>query len=650
MIERRLGLAVALVSGSLTLASCGAAPVQRGDARPKRAETGGAAARDDRAQAPIPVPLATAPGGGMIVQKNVMVAMRDGVRLATDIYRPAGREQYPVVLMRTPYGSESPATAKQAQYYVEHGYAFAIQDCRGKYDSEGDWYGKRDEAQDGSDAITWLGTQPWSNGNVGMTGGSYLGMVQYLVADQANSYLKAMVPMVAPLTLGRDTADFDHLSVYGGREHTAMLAWMLLTDGRVNQADGQGDASGFLFRTARQHLPRVDYPRVFGREMTWWTFVSSHRYGFWEEYFLRASLGEWSKPIPSAATWWGGYQERYKKVRVPMLHISGWFDCCGEQLIKMFQLVRQHAAEPLARDNQQLVMGPWVHAIGQSKNGEVDFGPQALLDADSVSVRWFDRWLKGIDNGVDKEPPVRAFVMGENQWRAASDWPIPGTTFTKFYFHSKGDARLVRGGGSLSAGAPNDEPADHYVYDPGNPTPGRRNADTAEAVLGSSDMIYGSANLTPLEMRDDILVYTTEAVNEPVELTGPVAAMIYLTTSAPSTDLMVRLLDVHPDGKAYNVYLTYAGPYRTHWAKTMERGPGGEPIIKAEIQLPPTSILIRRGHRVRVEISSAAAPRIRGLNAEPGTEATATKWNVAEQHIYHDAARPSHVVLPVIPR
>src|SRR5437867_5547163 len=195
--------------------------------------------RADRAPAKegehVALKVPEAPGGGIIVEKNVMVPMRDGVRLATDIYRPAGDGKYPVVLIRTPYGSETPGFAKRGKYYVERGYALAVQDCRGKYDSEGDWNGKRDEAKDGSDAITWLGTRSWSNGKVGMTGGSYLGMVQYWVADQENPYLKALVPLVGPVTLGRDSTDFDHLTVYASRESFgSSLVWMLLTDGRVN--------------------------------------------------------------------------------------------------------------------------------------------------------------------------------------------------------------------------------------------------------------------------------------------------------------------------------------------------------------------------------------------------------------------------------
>lgn len=586
----------------------------------------------------LPAKVSGAMNGGIIVEKNVMVPMRDGVRLATDLYRPAGAGPYPVVLIRTPYGSETPEYAHQGQYYVDHGYVLAVQDCRGKYDSEGDWYGKRDEAKDGSDAITWLGTRPWSSGKVGMTGPSYMGMVQYLVADQDNPYLKALVPFVGPVTLGRDTTEFEHLTSYGSREtaSTFEIIWMVSTDGRVNQSDPTT-----TLIAARDHLPLADYPKIIGRPMQWWPFLANHRYGFWEEYYLRAALGEWSKPISDAA-WWGSYEQRYRKVRVPMLHISGWYDCCGEPPIKNFQLIRKLATEPLARDNQQLMMGPWFHGVGTAKVGELDYGPQALLDPDSVSIRWFDHWLKGEDNGVEKQPPVRVFVMGVNRWREAADWPIPGTVFTKFYLHSTGDARLAHGGGSLSTEPPASEPVDRYTYDPGSPTPAR--------ISDSADVAIGPANRSALEKRQDVLVYSSEVLKDPVEVTGPLSAVLYVATSAPSTDILVRLIDVHPNGSAYNVYQIYVtAPYRTHWAKEVEEGPGGSRIIKAEIGLPPTSISFQPGHRVRVEVSSAFAPVFRGLNVEPGTELNAAKWNVANQTIYHDQAHPSHILLPVIP-
>jgi putative CocE/NonD family hydrolase len=586
----------------------------------------------------------TAPGdssGGIIVEKNVMVSMRDGVRLATDVYRPAAPGQYPVVLMRTPYGSETKAFADKGKYYVDHGYAFVVQDVRGKYDSEGEWHGKRDEAQDGSDAITWAGTRSWSSGKVGMTGGSYLGMVQYWVADQENPHLGALTPFVGPATLGRDTSDFDHLTTYGGRESFGSnLVWMLFTDGRVNQSDGQGDLGNYTYQRARLHLPIADFPKVFGREMKWLPYVLNQRYGMWEEYYLRAAQGEWSKPI--SAAWWAGYKERYQKVKVPMLHISGWFDCCNEAPIKNFQQIRELATEPVAKNNQHLMLGPWYHGVGTRKVGELDFGPGALLNPDSITVRWLDRWLKGVDNGFDKEPPVKVFVMGANRWREATDWPIPGTRFTKYYLHSTGEARLAKGGGSLSVTEPEAEPADRYTYDPGNPTP--------EKLDSNRVWETGPANRVAIEQREDVLVYTTEALKQPVEVTGPLSAVLYVSTSAPSTDFLVRLIDVYPDGRAINVFGAFLNPYRTGWAREVEQGPEGLRIAKAEISLYPTGIEFQPGHRIRVEIASSAAPTVRGLNVEPGTEATATRWNVARQTIWHDKTHPSHILLPVIPR
>jgi len=632
-----------LVAGVLLAAGCSKAPAPaKVDESPAKA----AAEEPTEEAAPVAAVLKEAPGGGIIVQKNVMIPMRDGVRLATDIYRPAGGEKYPVVLVRTPYGNESPLYGDQALFYVKKGYAYAIQDCRGKYDSEGDWYGKRDEAQDGSDTITWLGTRSWSSGKVGMTGGSYLGMVQYLVADQENPYLKALVPMVAPTTLGRDTTDFDHLAVYSGREAISNITWMMSTDGRVNQNDGN---FSLTFERAWDYLPRSEYPKVFGKPMKWWSFMQTNRNGFWEEYYLRAAHGEWQKPFPELDSWWQNYEERYKKVNVPMLHISGWYDCCGEPPTKMFQLVRKYASDPVVKNNQQLVMGPWPHGVGKSKNGDVEFGPQAKMDPDEASVQWFDRWLKGQENGIDKRKPVRLFVMGENRWREADDWPVPGTQFTKYYFSSKGAAQLSKGGGQLSTEEPTGAPADRFTYDPADVRP----------LPGTA--LFGPVDLAANQKRDDVLVYTTPPLDKPVEVTGPLSAVVYVSSSAPSMDIMVRLFDVHPNGTAYSMYYVYADPFRTPWSKSVETAADGTRITKAEIALPPTSVLFQKGHRIRVEISSAyfvdggnigLAKRFgaHGLNVEPGTEATATKWNIAQQAVYHDKARASHIVLPVIPR
>jgi uncharacterized protein len=590
----------------------------------------------------IGVTLSGPPAAEMFIQKNVMVPMRDGTRLATDVYRPAGAEKYPVVLARTPYGSETAVYVNRAAYFVRHGYAFAVQDVRGRYDSEGEWYGRRDEAEDGSDTITWLGTQLWSNGKVGMTGASYGGIVQYLVMDRQNPYLKALAPQVAALTLGRDASDYDHLAVYGGRDdHPFNFFWMVGNDGRTIQSDSNSAA----YATAWNHLPRADLPKIFGRKMEWLPFVMTHRNGFSEELFMRAAHGEWAKPLDDAQ-WWtkSSYVARYSKVTVPILHISGWYDCCGEPMFKNFQFIRDFA-QPSARDNQQLLIGPWQHAWGRGKDQGFDFGPDATVDQDETVRTWFDRWLKDPPAIEQKRPAVRVFVMGANRWREASDWPIPGTRFSKFYLHSNGSALLTSGGGQLSTSVPGREQPDRYSYDPGDPTP------IPTAVM------TGPADMLPTENRSDVLVYTSEILKTPVEVTGPLTAVLYVSTSAPSTDFIVRLVDVHPDGRAFS--LTGAHPaFRTHWSKHVEQLADGSRVVKCEIQLYPTANLFKAGHRIRVEISSSfvidgsafGQPKygVRGLNVEPGSELTATRWNVAQQTVYHDKAHPSHIVLPLI--
>jgi putative CocE/NonD family hydrolase len=290
------------------------------------------------------------------------------------------------------------------------------------------------------------------------------------------------------------------------------------------------------------------------------------------------------------------------------------------------------------------MMGPWNHWIRLApKIGEFDFGPDSMIDVDEEALRWFDRWLKDIPNGVDEKPPVKVFVMGRNKWREASDWPLPETDFIPYYFHSEGKANSLNGDGLLSVEAPKNEPPDTFVSDPGNPTPSVTGLDNTDLVkTGPVDMSY-------IERRDDVLVYTTAELKKDMEVTGPLRAILYVSTSAPATDFFVRLMDVHPDGKSYPVFYTYANPYSTRGLEAVDMSPDNREILKCEIELPPTSNLFARGHRIRLEISSSAFPLFQNLNVDGGI-AEATDYNVANQTIYHDKNHPSHVILPIIPQ
>jgi putative CocE/NonD family hydrolase len=565
---------------------------------------------------------------------NVRVPMRDGVRLATDIYRPDGDGKYPVVLVRTPYGTETPRFSDRGRYFAERGYVFAAQDVRGKYDSEGDWFGSRDEAEDGWDTIEWLAAQPWSSGNIGMLGSSYLGLVQWQVAPLGNPHLKALIPLVAPVTLGRTEENWQKLAVYAtGSSALSELSWLTTTDGRVNQ-----NVAPYDWDSVFMHLPLNEIPGMLGRRIPFWDRILRTRTGLWEEWLRCSAAGKWIGELPPLED----HRVLYSRVQVPILQISGWYDGASEHHAYNYKQVRAHSTSNLARKNQWMVMGPWPHGVNRStKLGDLDFGPEAVIDLDGLYIRWFDRWLKGIDNGIDQEPPVRLFLMGANEWRETDQWPVPGTVTARFYLHSEGNANELDGDGELTLEPPGSEPADVYRYDPGDPTPAATGGDNTEMALD------GPVDLRRLEERDDVLVYTSPELARDLEVTGSLWATLYVSSSAPETDFIVRVLDVHPDGASYPVHYTYANPISTFNGNRVGETTDKTAVIELEFELPPTSNLFLKGHRIRVHITSAAFPLFRNLNTG-GDPATETRWRVAEQTVFHDRDRSSHVALPVI--
>ncbi len=566
---------------------------------------------------------------------NVPVTMRDGVRLATDLYLPDAEGRFPVVLVRTPYGTETAALSEMGAWYARRGYVFAAQDTRGKYDSEGEWYGRRSERDDTDDTITWLGTQAWSSGDVGMVGTSYGGLVQWMVAPAGNPHLKALVPDVAPVTLGRTPEAYRRLAVYArGNSAPSELSWLVTTDGRVNQNGSAYDWAGLF-----EHLPLAGLPARMGREIPIWEKLIGNEVGLWEEYLESAARNQWTEPI----TDWPDHRELYRAVDVPILQRTGWFDGSTDHAFYNRAQVLEHSESELARAQQHLLIGPWPHAYpGSPAIGSLDFGAASVLDLQKLRLRWFDRWLKGVDNGVDRDPPLKLFLMGRNEWREASQWPLPGTEFTRFYLHSGGGANSNRGDGVLGREPPGSEPPDRYRYDPGDPTPAITGGENAE-MAGD-----GPVDIGFIEARADVLTYTTEPLEREVEITGPVSAVLYVASSAPETEFLVRLVDVHPDGAAYPVWYTYANAFGTRGIEPVGRTEAGHRVWRLAFDLPPTSQAFLPGHRIRVHITSAAFPLFRHLNTD-GDPAWETEWQVAEQTVFHDAERPSHVVLPLRP-
>jgi uncharacterized protein len=378
-----------------------------------------------------------------------------------------------------------------------------------------------------------------------------------------------------------------------------------------------------------RHLPVADYlgpsnagPRIAPYYADWVAHDT------WDAYWKQWSI-----------------RTRYRDVQVPALNFGGWYDVFLRGGIENFVGMRKNGGTEMARNAQRLVIGPWIHFPWVQKVGEIDFGADARNPVDELQLRWFDHWLKGIDNGIEREKPVRVFVMGANKWREADDWPIPGTVFTDYYLRSLGQANTRYGNGGLDLGKPaGSKPSDHYRYDPGNPVPsvGGHSCCTPDvAPVGPYDQ-------ATVEDRADVLVYSTRPLTQPVEVTGPVQVLLYAASSADDTDFTAKLVDVHPDGKTYNLG---NGIIRASSRESLERRSAIEPgkVYEYKIDLWPTSNLFAPGHQIRLEISSSNFPHYdRNPNtfAKPGTS---TAMVTADQTILHDAEHPSRLVLPIVP-
>ncbi len=538
---------------------------------------------------------------------NQRVKMRDGVELSADVYRPDAPGKFPVILSRTPY--TKPGSYNSAKIFVPRGYVFVAMDVRGRGDSDGNFIPYRNDGGDGYDAIEWCAQQPWSSGKVGTIGGSYNGRIQWLTAVTQPPHLVTMIAMVTPSD--------PFVEWPTGLPLPMDISWYHITAGHLSQNMDAVD-----WTKMQWHLPMYDMDEAAGRPNP-----------YWKEEIDHAQLGPYWEPLR--------YQNKYDRVRVPVLHISGWYD--DEQVGTPLNFIGMTAkTQPAAvRSGQKLLMGPWPHAINStSKLGEVDFGPSGKIDLNSAWLRWFDYWLKGIDNGVMKEPPVRIFIMGANHWTDENEWPIARIHYTKYYLHSGGRANSSYGDGMLSRQEPGKEAADGYSYDPAKPTPFITEPSFAQ--------IGGPDDYRPVERRDDVLVYSSEPVSEDTEVCGPIRMELYASSSAKDTDFMAKLIDVWPDGFAQRLI---DGMVRARFRNGMEEPELIEPgkVYAYNVDMWNTCQVFMKGHRMRVEIASSGFPKYdRNLNAGE-TLGKTTRMQTADQKIYHDREHPSAVVLPIVP-
>jgi len=548
---------------------------------------------------------------------NVPIAMRDGVQLSSDIIRPDSTERFPTFLLRTPYNKGDEIPRAQIVYWAQHGYVVVVQDVRGRHDSAGVWEPFFHESDDGYDTQQWVAKQNWSNGEVVSWGESYVAMQQWLAAIRHNPNLKGMVSIVSPFDI------YENLAYPGGAfQEAVQIWWSTYVDGHVVQPQ---EADFVPWSKVFEHLPVTDALRLTGRNPQFY--------------------GEWLAH-PNYDSYWRRlrWQESYEKFDFPVLNIGGWFDIFQRGAIENFQRLRARGPERV-RDLQRLIIGPWSHSVGQMQVGDVSFGPEAKLNVSEITLRWADHFIKGIDNGFEKESPVKVFTMGENVWHGYRDWPIPGTQYVKYFLRSAGRANTLLGDGALSTSLPPaDEKSDHYAYDPADPVPTAGGGNCCVTRVTP----WGPMDQRAVERRDDVLVYTTPALETDLRVTGPIEVKLWVASTARDTDFTVKLVDVYPNGFAMNLTDGIVrAPYRDSFEKPELIEPGR--LYEVTIQAGNTSNLFTKGHKIRVEIASSNFPRY-SRNTNTGRQPeTDLAGEVARQTIFHNSEHSSYMALPVLP-
>jgi putative CocE/NonD family hydrolase len=581
-------------------------------------------------------------GQEITVDFDVPARMRDGITLRANVYRPAGEGQWPVLLTRLPYGKDFPlgtAVMDPAQV-ARRGYVVIVQDTRGRLTSEGDWNPFQNEDQDGFDTIDWASKLPYSNGSVAMYGISYFGFTQWAAAVLQPSALKAM----APLQTWNDP--LNGVLFRGGALQLGLTAWDLQMDLDVLMRRHRGDREA-LGRAIYMLVGEMD--NLAGRgywELPLQGFAPFKRQGIDSTFF---SIAE--KPMDSTLLDYMTLQGKRENVTVPTFNLAGWYDIFLQDTIDNFTFMRNHGSTPEARQSK-LLIGPWAHGAMINPVGDLNFGfgssaafINLQIDLVSLQVRWFDHWLKGIDTGMISEAPIKLFVMGANIWRDEQEWPLARAVETRYYLHSNGQANTLNGNGFLGTESPDNESFDQFVYDPANPVMTR-----GGALLMTPEFRAGPLDQTPIETREDVLVYTTLVLEKDVEVTGPITVHLWAVSSAPDTDFVARLVDVHPNGFAQNLT---DGILRARY-RNFARGEAPSLIepgraYEYEIDLWSTSNVFKAGHRIRLDITSSSFPRW-DRNPNTGHDfGVDTELAVANQAILHDREHPSYVVLPIVP-
>jgi len=617
------------------------------------------------------VQTASQPQYEIVVDHDVMITMRDGVKLACDIYRPAQNgkaleRKFPVILERTPYGKKT--SEPWAKYFVPRGYIGVAQDIRGRYNSEGHWWPYRDDGRDGYDTVKWIGKQPWSIGKIGTVGTSYPGGTQHALALSNPPYLTTMIPADAMSDYG----------IYGVRHNGAFeMRWMnwIFNIGGPQGSDAARDPA-----TQQALLHLGEHVREYAKALPFRPGTTALKHApDYEDWLTQAMAhGDYDDFWKDKGVDVVAHVADYKDI--PVYHLGGWYDSWGAQVANMNFVTLTKNKKSL----QRLIMGPWIHG-GRTRSyaGEAEFGPDAAIDFLAFEQRWFDHWLKGIDNGVDREPPVRIFVMGGGDahktpesrifvggyWRDEQEWPLARAVATPYYLHANG---------WLSIQKPVAESPKSFKFDPHRPVPtlggniSSHNAppsrhNTIERPGDSENLmeqgpydqrcrvsIWTCDDTLPLSTRSDVLVFQTEPLSQDVEVTGRLIVKLWASSSAPDTDFTAKLIDVYPANKDFpdGVNLNIGDSIvRARYRNSLQHAEMMKPgeVYPFTIEMYPTSLVFKKGHRIRVDISSSNFPRF-DVNPNTGEPLNDNRrWAIAINTIYHDAQHASQILLPIVP-
>jgi hypothetical protein len=585
------------------------------------------------------------------VEKSHFITMRDGVRLSTDLYFPVnGPHQLPAIVIRTPYGKTRERQAIDADLFASHGYAVAIQDVRGRFESEGTFESAFNEREDGYDTLSWIASQPWSTGKIGTYGCSYLGLVQTLLAATRHPNHRAAIIQAPGGLISEQERCYNSAGYENGvLEFASSLGWVVNNIGTRQRPVLSADLDRDAYLALAERFSVVDLSAQLDlttvihdlpiRSLALDLGGPAIQYPIWEFWL--------TTPFFSDAMRASGRIFDEDRFDVPAIHVNSWFDYGVRDTLGYFKLFREHAVSRQAADHQYLIVSPTTHcgseaACEHTIVGGRNFG-DARLDYWRIYLDWFDYWLKDVTNSITQMPKVQLYQMGTNQWHSHDQWPVPGTSVTTLYLTSQGRANSRFGDGVLTITEPELNAADTFTYDPATPVPTVGGPFHDETTVSA-----GPRDQSAVEVRHDVLVFTTEPLETALSILGACEAALYVSSSARDTDITIKLVEVLPDGTAWNIVDSIM---RVRYREGIDTEVFMEPdhVYEVRVPLQPTSMYVKAGHRIRLEISSSNFPRFeRNLNTG-GRNWDETEWVVARNTIHHGPAHSSRLVLPVMP-